>query len=83
MNEPERKLPNELMIVKNAMTETWNEGRPVESRSYPYFNPPYEIPFSHIGTEKQVFLDNFIQHPLVTGLNGKRKLFKSGFFNFF
>ena len=28
--------------------------------SYPYIVPPYELPFLHIGAERQLFLDNFI-----------------------
>ena len=60
MNEPERKEQNDLLRIQDAMRETWTGIRQVDSQTYPYFNPPYELPFPHIGTEKQLFLDNYI-----------------------
>ncbi|MSP14326.1 MAG: hypothetical protein EXR62_15405 [Chloroflexi bacterium] len=42
------------------MAETLAGKRPVDEKSYPYFPPAYAIPFLHIGTDKQLFLDNFI-----------------------
>ena len=47
------------------MDETWAGSRPVDPRTYPYFNPPYRIPFKHIGTQKQLFLDNYILDDLI------------------
>jgi hypothetical protein len=41
------------------MEETLSGARPVEE-SYPYFDLDYRVPFIHIGTEKQLFVDNFI-----------------------
>lgn len=46
------------------MRETWAGTRPVEA-TYPYFNPPYDLPFPYIGTETQLFLDNYILGHLV------------------
>ena len=60
MNTPEKKIAKERLIVEQAMEETWDGKRPVDRRWYPYFNPPYELPFPHIGTVKQLFLDNYI-----------------------
>ena len=57
---PEPKSPTEALDLKRCMDETWSQKRPVEKATYPYFNPPYELPFTHIGTDKQLLLDNFI-----------------------
>lgn len=59
MNQPESKSPTELLDLQRKMEETRSGRRPVDSR-YPYIPPDYDLPFLHIGTERQLFLDNFI-----------------------
>ena len=58
--QPERKSPTESLDLKRSMDDTWAGKRPVDKATYPYFNPPYKLPFTHIGTDKQLLLDNFI-----------------------
>ena len=60
MEMPEGKSRTEALDLQRRMEETLSGQRPVDSQSYPYFNPDYELPFIHIGTEKQLLLDNFI-----------------------
>ncbi|MBI3943959.1 MAG: hypothetical protein HY326_13155 [Chloroflexi bacterium] len=60
MDMPEKKNPTEALDVQSRMAETLAGKRPVDERTYPYFPPEYAIPFLHIGTDKQLFLDNFI-----------------------
>ena len=62
---PEARSETELVDTLRAMEETWAGSRPVDPRTYPYFNPPYRIPFKHIGTQKQLFLDNYILDDLI------------------
>ena len=57
---PEPKSTTELVDVQRKMAQTWAGQRPVDTRTYPYFNPDYEMPFLHIGSDKQLLLDNFI-----------------------
>ena len=59
MDKPEKKNPTEPLDLQRKIEDTIAGKRPIES-SYPYFPPDYEIPFLHIGTERQLFLDNFI-----------------------
>ena len=59
MDKPEKKSPTEQLDLQRKIEDTVSGKRPIES-SYPYFPPDYEIPFLHIGTERQLFLDNFI-----------------------
>ena len=58
--KPESKIPDDLRRVRRSMDETWDGTRPVDPKTYPYFNPPYDYPFPHIGTVKQLFLDNYM-----------------------
>ncbi len=58
-DQAEKKSPTEALEVQQKMQETLAGERPIDSQ-YPYFPPDYEIPFLHIGREKQLFLDNFI-----------------------
>ncbi|MSP14323.1 MAG: hypothetical protein EXR62_15390 [Chloroflexi bacterium] len=60
MEIPEHKSPTELLDLQRVIEETAKGARPVDERTYPYFPPNYKVPFLHIGTEKQLFLDNFI-----------------------
>ena len=64
MTHPEPKSPTEQLDIKQKTEELWSGRRPVD-RNYPYVPPDYEIPFLHIGTEKQIFLDNFILYKSV------------------
>ena len=56
---PEKKSPTEPLDLQHKIEDTMAGRRPIESK-YPYFPPDYEVPFLHIGTERQLFLDNFI-----------------------
>ena len=62
---PEARSETELADTNRAMEETWAGERPVDRRTYPYFNPPYRLPFKHIGRRKQLFLDNYILDELI------------------
>ena len=55
----EKKSPTEPLDLQRKIEDTMTGKRPLEDR-YPYFPPDYKIPFLHIGTERQLFLDNFI-----------------------
>ncbi|MBX3010118.1 MAG: hypothetical protein KF832_01380 [Caldilineaceae bacterium] len=59
-NLPEPRNPTEALDLERTLAETRAGQRPVDQRSYPYFPPNYTVPFLHIGTQKQLFLDNFI-----------------------
>jgi hypothetical protein len=56
---PEKKSPTEPLDLQRKIEATLARKQPIES-SYPYFPPDYEIPFLHIGAERQLFLDNFM-----------------------
>lgn len=62
---PEPKSVTERIDVQRNMEETWAGKRPVDAGTYPYFNPDYRLPFKHIGTQKQLFLDNYILDDLI------------------
>lgn len=57
---PERKSPTEVLDLQKKIEDTLTGRRPYEPLAYPYFSPDYKLPFTHIGTEKQLFLDNFM-----------------------
>ncbi|MDE0181709.1 MAG: hypothetical protein OXL39_10225 [Caldilineaceae bacterium] len=59
MNTPERQSPTEPLDIQQKTDAIRSGARPVE-RDYPYIPPDYRVPFLHIGTERQLFLDNFI-----------------------
>ena len=56
----EKKSPTEPLDLQRKIEDTLAGRRPYEPLAYPYFSPDYKLPFLHIGTERQVFLDNFI-----------------------
>jgi len=58
-DQPEKKNPTEAFDVRCQIEETIAGKRPVDE-NYPYFAPDYAVHTLHIGTEKQLFLDNFI-----------------------
>ena len=60
VDKPERKRPTERLDLQHKIEDTLSGKRPIDERRYPYFPPDYEIPFVHIGTERQLFLDNFV-----------------------
>jgi hypothetical protein len=65
---PEAQSPTErLEIAQKAQAIANGERAPDDL--YPYIGPDYRIPFLHIGTERQLFLDNFI----LDHLNGVRR----------
>ncbi|MCX6621809.1 MAG: hypothetical protein NTY38_12185, partial [Acidobacteria bacterium] len=57
---PEKKSPTEPLDLQRKIEDTLSGKRPYEPMAYPYFSPDYKLPFTHIGTEKQLFLDNFM-----------------------
>ena len=60
-NAPEKKAFFGSLDLQRKMDDTLAGRRPPEPiLAYPYFSPDYKLPFTHIGTEKQLFLDNFI-----------------------
>ncbi len=59
MTAPEQKSPTEPVDLALKIEDTLAGQRPYE-RTYPYFSPDYTLPFTHIGTERQLFLDNFM-----------------------
>ncbi|NKB70964.1 MAG: hypothetical protein GKR89_28160 [Candidatus Latescibacteria bacterium] len=59
MQPPEPQSPTEALDLQNKIADTLAGKRPFDNR-YPYFPPDYDVPFLHIGTERQLFLDNFI-----------------------
>ncbi len=59
VDKPEKKSPTEPLDVQQKTEAIITGKRPIDIL-YPYIPPDYEIPFLHIGTEKQLFLDNFI-----------------------
>ncbi len=56
---PEKKKPTEAFDVRRRIEETIAGTRPIDD-NYPYFAPDYAVHTLHIGTEKQLFVDNFI-----------------------
>ena len=59
IEKPERKSPTEQLDIQRKTEDIISGKRPVDIL-YPYIPPDYKVPFLHIGTEKQLFLDNFI-----------------------
>ena len=56
---PEPKSTTEPLDLRRKTEAIVTGQRPVDG-SYPYIGPDYQIPFLHLGTEKQLFVDNFI-----------------------
>lgn len=56
---PEAKSQTEPLDLQHKADDMLAGRRPLE-KIYPYIAPDYHIPFVHIGTEKQLVLDNFI-----------------------
>ena len=65
VDAPETRSETEWVDAQRRMEETRAGKRTVDSRTYPYFNPDYRLPFKHIGTQKQLFLDNYILDELL------------------
>ena len=59
IEKPERKSPTEQLDIQRKTEDIVSGKRPVDVL-YPYIPPDYKVPFLHIGTEKQLFLDNHI-----------------------
>ncbi len=59
MTSPEGKSPTEALDIEQKTQAILTGKRPVDEK-YPYIGPDYKIPFLHIGTERQLFVDNFI-----------------------
>ena len=56
---PEKRSLTEPLDIQRKIEDTLAGRHPIERR-YPYIPPDYNIPFLHIGSQKQLFLDNFI-----------------------
>ena len=56
---------SDLEQMRRAGAETWAGTRAVDRASYPYFNPPRELPFPYLGADPQLFLDNYVVDHLV------------------
>ena len=56
---PDKQSPTETLDVQRRIEETLAGRQPIPDE-YPYFSPEYDVRHLHIGTEKQLFLDNFI-----------------------
>jgi len=72
MEYPEKKSPTEPLDLQQKIGDTLAGKRPVE-RTYPYFSPDYALPFTHIGTQRQLFLDNY----MLDHLEGVERVFPS------
>jgi hypothetical protein len=59
MRPPDPQSPTEALDLQTKIADTMAGTRPIDAK-YPYFPPDYDIPFLHIGTQRQLFLDNFI-----------------------
>ena len=58
-HRPDPLNPTERRDLQSRALETAaGQRRPDEA--YPYIRPEYGVPYLHIGTERQLFLDNFI-----------------------
>ncbi|SVE30171.1 uncharacterized protein METZ01_LOCUS483025 [marine metagenome] len=57
---PEKKKPTESLDTARKIAETRAGEFPPDERRYPYIATDYDIPSLHIGTERQLFVDNFI-----------------------
>ena len=60
MDKPEQKSSTEPLDIQRKTEAIMSGKRAVDKLLYPYIPPDYKVPFLHIGTEKQLFLDNFI-----------------------
>jgi hypothetical protein len=60
MPEAEPNNPREAEEVRTLMEAVWSGETPPDPKYYPYFVPGYKHLFTHIGTEKQLFIDNYV-----------------------
>jgi hypothetical protein len=56
---PERKSATEALDVEQKAERIWS-GREAIPSSYPYVLPDYKLQFPHVGTESQLFVDNWM-----------------------
>ncbi len=59
MTAPEPKSRTEQLDIQQKTDAILSGSRPVD-KDYPYIPPDYKVHFPHIGTDRQLFLDNFI-----------------------
>ena len=59
MTVPEPKSPTEQLDIQQKTDAILSGSRPVD-KDYPYIPPDYKVHFPHVGTDRQLFLDNFI-----------------------
>lgn len=62
---PEKKIITENMENRIRAEKTFIGEWEIDAETYPYFETMYELPFIHIGVEKQLFLDNYIVEEFV------------------
>ena len=68
MTLPEPKSRTEPLDIQQKAEAILNGSRSAD-RDYPYIPPDYDVHFPHIGTDRQLFLDNYI----LDHLNGVRR----------
>ena len=68
MTLPELKSRTEQLDIQQKAEAILNGSRSAD-RDYPYIPPDYDVHFPHIGTDRQLFLDNYI----LDHLNGVRR----------
>ncbi len=60
MDAPEKKDVQERLTIQQKIDQTVSGQRPIDLTSYPYIGPDYKIPFLHVGTDPQLFVDNYV-----------------------
>src|SRR5690348_11088226 len=70
LEPPEHQSPTEALDLQRKIQDTLAGQRPIEA-TYPYFSPDYKLPFVHIGTERQLFVDNY----MLDHLDGVERVF--------
>lgn len=58
-DQPEKKSAIERLDIQRKTDRIWQGDEELPS-SYPYILPDYRLPFPHVGTEPQLFLDNYM-----------------------
>lgn len=58
--QPEPKSAQEALDLQRKIEDIASGRRAIDPATYPYISPDYRLPFTHIGREKQLFVDNFM-----------------------
>lgn len=67
---PEPRSATEQLDLQTKLADTVAGRRPPDAK-YPYVPPGYALPYIHVGTERQLFLDNYI----LDWLDGVERIF--------